>query len=187
MEKHPNQAREHQGHLTATGLLDTDRPTWQSGAAMKPRIALRAPETEFPQTGNGPDNVTDAVQADTTVAEPDTAPSETGEAETTVGDAPEDPDGTETPEPPYADPAPEADPIPAPQAAAPDPEPEAPLSPADAFDAEFPAFGSWFDRVQKWAQFNSRPVPEPTPEWEAEFAAKARPHEAAERICMPQT
>lgn len=69
---------------------------------------------------------------------------------------------------------------------APQPEPET-RTEAEIFDERFPDFGPWFDRVQKWAQFNSRPIPEPGPTWADEFAANVAPEAAAEKNCMPQT
>ncbi len=59
------------------------------------------------------------------------------------------------------------------------PEESAPPS----FSDSFPDIGEWFARVQKWAQFNSRPIPELTPEYEAAFAAEELPTDAASRLC----
>lgn len=133
-----------------------------------PTIALFAAAAEFPDGGGGAtpgdsDQATDPVEAETTVPDApadETAPGDAVEAaaDTVQGDAP-----VEAVEAPVEQP-----------------------TPAEAFDAEFPSFGPWFDRVQKWAQFNSRPVPEPTATWEADYAAKVRPCEAAEKNCMPQ-
>lgn len=70
----------------------------------------------------------------------------------------------------------------------PDGKPEQPeaLDPIAVFDAQYPAFGPWFDRVQKWAQFNSRPTPEPNEAYHAAFAAKTAPDQAAANHCLPQ-
>ncbi len=57
---------------------------------------------------------------------------------------------------------------------------------AAEFDADFPTFLGWFEAVQRWAAFNGRPVPEPTPEWESAYRGKALPETAAETGCLPK-
>jgi len=56
-----------------------------------------------------------------------------------------------------------------------------------AFADQFPDIGEWFARVQKWAQFNSRPIPELTPDYQAAFAAEELPSDAAARRCQQKT
>lgn len=66
------------------------------------------------------------------------------------------------------------------------PEPETTAAGVARFDQQFPSFGTWFDRVQKWAQFNSRPVPEPSGDWQSAFEEKVAPDQAAAELCLPQ-
>lgn len=58
-----------------------------------------------------------------------------------------------------------------------------PPSPTAGPAMEWP---EWFARVEKWAQFNARPIPGETPELRAAWEAGETAAEAAERICLPK-
>ena len=55
------------------------------------------------------------------------------------------------------------------------------------FSKLFPTIGEWFDRVQKWAQFNGRPIPELGEAFKQAYEAEQLPHEAAEALCLQKT
>lgn len=56
-----------------------------------------------------------------------------------------------------------------------------------SFPELFPTIGEWFDRVQKWAQFNGRPIPELGEAFEDAYLSEIPPHEAAESLCQQKT
>lgn len=58
-----------------------------------------------------------------------------------------------------------------------------PLDEVVEFAKQYPTFGEWFDRVQKSAQFNGRPIPEPSEQWEKAYAAEILPAEACDKLC----
>lgn len=67
-----------------------------------------------------------------------------------------------------------------------DPEPPPSETRAQKFDQQWPDFQGWFDRVQKVAQFDGRPIPEHSEPFRQAYRDRLSPSEAMDQYGLPK-